>query len=52
MEEKTYTLNIRQIGKFHYEVTVPEIGAASLGAGERSKSAAISCNAQPDYEDV
>src|SRR6266567_1783642 len=27
MEEKTYTLNIRQIGKFHYEVTVPETGA-------------------------
>src|SRR5437773_11574462 len=27
MEEKTYTLNIRQIGTFQYEVTVPETGA-------------------------
>lgn len=27
MEEKTYTLYIRQTGKFQYEVTVPEIGA-------------------------
>lgn len=28
MEEKTYTLNIRQTGKFQYEVTVPETGAS------------------------
>src|SRR5205085_12135848 len=27
MQEKTYTLNIRQTGKFQYEVTVPETGA-------------------------
>ena len=27
MEEKTYTLTIRQTGKFQYEVTVPETGA-------------------------
>src|SRR5260370_36418079 len=27
MEEKTYTLNIRQTGKFQYEVTIPETGA-------------------------
>src|ERR1700730_16793956 len=27
MEEKTYTLNIRQTGIYQYEVTVPEIGA-------------------------
>src|SRR6266566_2979275 len=27
MEEKTSTLNIRQTGKYHYEVTVPETGA-------------------------
>lgn len=26
MEEKTYTLNIRKIGTYQYEVTVPEIG--------------------------
>lgn len=26
MEEETYTLHIRQAGKFQYEVTVPEIG--------------------------
>jgi hypothetical protein len=26
MEEKTYTLNIRQIGTFQYEVTIPETG--------------------------
>lgn len=26
MEEKTYTLNIRQTGKYQYEVTVPETG--------------------------
>jgi hypothetical protein len=26
MEEKTYTLNIRQTGAWHYEVTIPEIG--------------------------
>jgi hypothetical protein len=28
MEEKTYTLNIRQTGKYKYEVTVPEIGTS------------------------
>ncbi len=27
MEEKTYTLNIRQTSKYHYEVSVPETGA-------------------------
>jgi len=27
MDEKTYTLNIRQTGKFQYEVAVPETGA-------------------------
>src|SRR6266566_7569011 len=27
MEEKTYTLNIRQTSKYHYEVFVPETGA-------------------------
>jgi len=27
MEEKTYTLNIRQTGQYQYEVTVPETGA-------------------------
>ncbi len=26
MEEKTYTLNIRQTGTWHYEITIPEIG--------------------------
>ncbi len=26
MEEKTYALNIRQTGKYQYEVTVPETG--------------------------
>src|SRR6266568_4249495 len=26
MEEKTYTLNIRQTGSFQYEVTIPETG--------------------------
>jgi hypothetical protein len=26
MEEKTYTLNIRQTGTWQYEVTIPEIG--------------------------
>ncbi len=26
MEEKTYTLNIRQTGTFQYEVTIPETG--------------------------
>ncbi len=26
MEEKTYTLNIRQTGKFQFEVTIPETG--------------------------
>jgi hypothetical protein len=26
MEEKTYTLNIRQTGKYKYEVTVPQTG--------------------------
>jgi len=30
MEEKTYTLNIRQTGKFQYEVTIPEIGATKM----------------------
>jgi len=25
MEEKTYTLNIRQTGTWHYEITIPEI---------------------------
>jgi hypothetical protein len=30
MQEKTYTLNIRQAGKFQYEVTVPEIGATKM----------------------
>jgi len=28
MEEKTYTLNIRQTSTYQYEVSVPEIGAA------------------------
>jgi hypothetical protein len=32
MEEKTYTLNIRQTGKFQYEVTVPEIGVTKSAA--------------------
>ena len=32
MEEKTYTLNIRQTGKFQYEVTVPETGATKMAA--------------------
>ena len=32
MEEKTYTLNIRQTGKFQYEVTVPETGATKTAA--------------------
>jgi hypothetical protein len=32
MEEKTYTLNIRQTGKFKYEVTVPETGATKASA--------------------
>src|SRR5258706_9625488 len=27
MEEKSYTLNIRQVGKFQFEVAVPETGA-------------------------
>lgn len=27
MQKKTYTLNIRQTGKFRYEVTIPETGA-------------------------
>lgn len=26
MEEKTYTLNIRQIGSWQSEITIPEIG--------------------------
>ena len=30
MEEKTYTLNIRQTAKFQYEVSVPEIGAMKM----------------------
>ncbi len=30
MQEKTYTLNIRQTGNFQYEVTIPEIGAAKM----------------------
>lgn len=30
MQEKTYTLSIRQTGKFQYEVTVPEIGATKI----------------------
>src|SRR5258708_17872420 len=32
MEEKTYTLNIRQTGKYQYEVTVPETGATKTAA--------------------
>lgn len=32
MEEKIYTLNIRQTGKFQYEVTVPETGATKSAA--------------------
>ncbi len=32
MEEKTYTLNIRQTGIYQYEVTVPEIGATKMAA--------------------
>jgi hypothetical protein len=32
MENKTYTLNIRQTGKYQYEVIVPEIGATKTGA--------------------
>lgn len=32
MEEKTYTLNIRQTGKFQYEETVPETGATKTAA--------------------
>ena len=32
MEEKTYTLNIRQAGKYQYEVTIPEIGATKTAA--------------------
>jgi len=32
MEEKTYTLNIRQTGTYQYEVTVPEIGATKTAA--------------------
>ena len=32
MEEKTYTLNIRQRGKYQYEVTVPETGATKTAA--------------------
>jgi hypothetical protein len=30
MQEKTYTLHICRSGKFQYEVTVPEIGAAKV----------------------
>jgi hypothetical protein len=30
MQEKTYTLNIRQTGKFQYEVTIPETGATKM----------------------
>jgi hypothetical protein len=32
MEEKTYTLNIRQTGPYQYEVTIPEIGATKMAA--------------------
>jgi|SRR6266700_7045124 len=32
MEEKTYTLTIRQIGPSHYEVIIPEIGATKTAA--------------------
>src|SRR6266566_1383124 len=32
MEEKTYTLNIRQTGTYQYEVTVPETGAIKTAA--------------------
>jgi hypothetical protein len=32
MEEKTYTLNIRQTGTYQYEVTVPETGATRTAA--------------------
>jgi hypothetical protein len=32
MEEKTYTLNIRQTGTYQYEVTIPEIGATKTAA--------------------
>lgn len=31
MEEKTYTLNVRQMDQFHYEVTIPEIGVTEEG---------------------
>ncbi|SRR6266487_3126166 len=30
MEEKTYTLNIRQTGTWHYEITIPEIGVMKM----------------------
>jgi hypothetical protein len=30
VEKKIYTLNIRQTGKFQYEVTIPEIGATKM----------------------
>ena len=32
MEEKTYTLNIRQTGKIQFEVTVPETGTTKTAA--------------------
>ena len=32
MEERTYTLNIRQTGTYQYEVTVPETGATKTAA--------------------
>ena len=32
MEEKTYTLNIRQTGTYQYEVTVPETGSTKIAA--------------------
>jgi hypothetical protein len=32
MEEKTYTLNVRQVDKFRFEVTIPEIGASVEGS--------------------
>lgn len=32
MEDKTYTLNIRQTGKYQYEAAVPETGATKTAA--------------------
>ena len=32
MEERTYTLNIRQTGTYQYEVTIPETGVTKTAA--------------------